>query len=120
MRDITIPVSGKSKRPTGVYQRLTPQWQESVRAELRDRGVNQTWLAQQIGATKGAVSQMLAQGARTSRLVDVVCKLLELPPPSFDDERDHEFHEMGRKLRLLDPRFYDETFARMKRRVSRG
>ena len=123
MRDISTGVAARRKYPTGSYARVTRLWQESVRAEIRDRGQTLTWLAGQVSATKGAISQMLhpaaAEEGRTSRLVEPVCRVLDLPPPGFDDERDHEFHEMGRRLREVDPRLYDELFARMRRRVNR-
>ncbi len=120
MPDIPNAVRGRKKYPQGSAERVTPHWQESVRAELRDRRKTFTWLGEQVGATKGAISQMLAPNAKTSRLVVPVCAVLELPPPMFDDIRHQQFDEAARRLREIDPRLYDELFARMTRRVSRG
>lgn len=66
---------------------MTPEWKEAVRGALRDRGVSEQWLADQIaarldapGMKRDTVNKML-RNQQASALVPHVCAILGLPPP---------------------------------------
>lgn len=73
--------------PEGDRKEMTAEWKERVRSALRDRGVGEQWLADQIAARRGmrvmkrdTVNKML-RIQHTSALVPDVCAILGLEPP---------------------------------------
>jgi hypothetical protein len=62
---------------------MTEQWKRSVDARLREIGKTRAWLAEQVGARKSAITTMLGSKQRVSGLVDTVCRVLEIEPPTI-------------------------------------
>lgn len=71
----------KRKYATGALKQVTPEWKASVIAALKELGQTKTWLADQIGCDKSALTVMLRPSTTVSRLVDPICAVLKLPPP---------------------------------------
>lgn len=73
--------------PKGDRDQMTPEWKESVRAELRARGVGEQWLADRISERRGVPGMKrdtinkLLRHQRTSSLVPDICAILGLDPP---------------------------------------
>lgn len=110
-----VPVS--NKRPSGVYRAITEGWQKRVEDELGRRKWTQKELATRLRCSEGAVSNMLAPGARTSRLVDSTNVLLDLAPPEYQDDIDRDNHAVLRQLREVDRESYDRYTQEMKRAI---
>ena len=106
MRYKSLPVT--KKRPSGTYTPVTSTWQERVRAELKRRGWNQGDLAQRLKCSDGAISMMLAEGARSSRLVDQTNLVLDIASPVYDDDFDQQAHLALKRLRKQDRDLYDK------------
>lgn len=82
---------------------MTPAWKDLVRKTLRDRGMEQQELAEAIGSSKSAITKMWA--AQTSKLVEDICRVLEIPLPlsevgQDDDELDSELRKLDDEKRL--------------------
>ena len=77
--------------PGGAKREMTTAWKRAVDQKLLDAGKTRAWLAEELGVDKGAITRMLSDEQQTSSMVDDVCKLLDLPPPtlpisSFDEK----------------------------------
>lgn len=64
-----------------VRREMTDAWKRSVLAELKRRGLTRMWLAEKLGTSKSQVTEMLTKH-QTSALVDDVCRILKLDPPT--------------------------------------
>jgi transcriptional regulator with XRE-family HTH domain len=85
--------------------------------ELDARGWTQRRLAQELRCSEGAITGMLADGAKTSRLVDATSEILGLALPEYNDDLDRQHHEMLKALRQLDRDAYDDEIQRVQRRI---
>lgn len=59
---------------------VTQKWRDTVERTLKERGLTQRWLEEQIGAPNGSVQKVLRRDA-TSKLVDDICNVLQITPP---------------------------------------
>lgn len=88
LRILKMPGARRHKpHPKGDRKEMTPEWKETVRAALRDRGVGEQWLADQIAERRGmsgmkrdTVNKML-RVQKHSALVPDVCAILGITPP---------------------------------------
>lgn len=74
------PARTKPNNRTGRVRIVTDQWRETMVAELVKRGKSQRWLEEQIGAPNGSIQQLMRRNA-TSRIVDDICRVLEIDLP---------------------------------------
>lgn len=95
--------------------RITAEWQQQVRDELQRIGLSREQLGKDIGHTKGAITQMLAEGKKQSRLVPKVCARLNIPMPLWQDSREMKAVEKMRRIRDLNNRKYDALLERIDR-----
>ncbi len=91
-------------------------WQQIVKDELAERAMQRKELAEAIDVTPAAITVLLRPETRSSRLVDDVSRVLQIPTPEFEDERDAQGVEALRLLRRSDPAEYDRTLARIDKR----
>lgn len=82
---------------------MTRQWQEMVQKRLKDRSMSQAELARLIGVKPPSITAMLKPGAKQSRLVPRVQKVLgmgrpELPASSVVDDKRTRLAEAFEKL----------------------
>jgi bisphosphoglycerate-dependent phosphoglycerate mutase len=97
-----MPSPGSKKPyPTGRKQEMTATWKDRVRARLDELGHDHRWLEERIGAGRGQVTKMLAEKQQTSKMVDAVCRVLDLPPPSIASN-DADEQELVRRFREMD------------------
>ena len=94
--------SATSRRayPTGRKQLLSAEFKERVRRRLSELGRDHRWLVEQIGASCGMVTKMLAPSQNTSALVGKVCAALGIEPPTTEvhDEAEQRLVETFRKM----------------------
>jgi transcriptional regulator with XRE-family HTH domain len=83
---------------------VTPEWLALVQQELRTTGRTQIWLAQRLGVSKGAISQLLSGRGKGSRLVSNICEVLRVPPPQVEEHPTMQrLIAAGRTLLKRDP-----------------
>jgi len=76
---------------------MTPAWKASVRTALKNNKLanrspsDQRQLADAIGVHKTAITKMFA--ARSSALVEPICRVLGLPLPMRGTDPDDELHQ---------------------------
>lgn len=71
----------KRKYVAGELRQLTPEWKSAVIARLGAIGQTKSWLAEQVGADKSAITVLLRPATTVSRLVAPVSTVLEIPLP---------------------------------------
>lgn len=71
----------KRKYAGGALKQVTPEWKSAVVAALKELGQTKTWLSEQIGCDKSALTVMLRPATTVSRLVDPICAVLKIAPP---------------------------------------
>lgn len=98
---------------TGAVRVVTDKWRALLSSTLAERGLSQRWLEEQLGAPNGSIQQILRRNS-TSKLVDDICRILEIPlpidaPPDILEiieiyqSKDEKGRERMRKiLRALD------------------
>jgi transcriptional regulator with XRE-family HTH domain len=106
-----------SKRPTGTYTPISRIWQDRVRSELKRRGWNQGDLASRLKCSGAAISLLLAEGARSSRMVDQINLVLDIAAPTYDDDIDQRSHLALKRLRKQNRALYDKIIEDAEREL---
>jgi transcriptional regulator with XRE-family HTH domain len=75
---------------------MTAEWKQLVVATLKARGMTKADLADTLGVSRGAITQMLGPTQPSSVLVPKVCKALGIPAPVVTD--DVEFAQIVQDL----------------------
>jgi hypothetical protein len=66
---------------------MTPEWKDQVRAVLRERGLSEQWLADEVARRRGIKAMKrdtinkLLRRQMVSALVPDICDILGVPPP---------------------------------------
>lgn len=89
---------------------MTPVWKEAVKAKLKELNQTRSWLAQQLGVDKGAITRMLGDKQNTSALVPAICELLDIPPPFVDVDGGDDLQTYD-DLRQLEPEDKEQVRA---------
>jgi len=86
--------------PDEPKMQMTEDWKKAVDRALEQQGKTRSWLADELGVDKGAVTRMLSPDQNTSSMVKRVCELLGLPEPVAEIKEQWE-HEVLSDLRQL-------------------
>lgn len=86
-----------------------------VIAELKVLGWTRMRFADELNVSKGSITGLLKEGAKTSRLVVPICDLLGLPMPNYEDAREQELFTLLREIREADPQVFDRIEATIRR-----
>lgn len=87
---------------------VTRTWGALVGQTIKARGWIQQQVADEIGCTQGAISQIVSGPTLTSWLVWPLCLVLDLDPPHqfYRDDRERRWVEAGRVLRRRSERAF--------------
>ncbi len=97
---------------------VTPVWLDRVRNALDLEDMSRRELAKRVGCTAGTIQQLLGHTPpKSSRLVDRICKVLDLPPPGIDDEDKMLWLTLREELLRADPTYYRSLVSKAERRV---
>lgn len=61
---------------------VTDEWKAAVMARMRELGIRQTDLANELDCTNSSLSALFHTGTKQSRLVPLIHKMLKWPPPA--------------------------------------
>lgn len=84
------PPGSKRAYPEGRKIQMTSAWKERVKARLVELGKDQLWLEAELKCGKGMVSRLLNSSQQTSKLVEPICRALDIAPPMVEAESDDE------------------------------
>ncbi len=86
--------------PSGRKRLLSAEFKDRVRRRLSEIGHDHRWLEEQIDASRGMVTKMLAPAQNTSALVDRVCVALGIDPPVVEvqDEAEQRLVDAFRRM----------------------
>lgn len=70
----------KPNNRSGTVRVVTSQFRELLVRTLTKRGLSHRWLEEQIGAPNGSIQQLLRRNS-TSKIVDDICRVLDISPP---------------------------------------
>ncbi len=108
-------MSDRTKRPKGPYVKITRVWQERVEKELRRIKKDRQWLAAKLDVAKGTITNILAEDAASSRLVEKINLILDIAPPEYDDDIDQEMHQGLQRIKKENPAKYMEYYQEIRR-----
>lgn len=107
----------RQRRPSAPFVRITPEWQRLARVRLAELEWHQKDLADAIGASYGAITHLLKAGSKQSRYVLAASAALEIPEPTYRDERERTLMENLRELREISASEFDAIDASTARRL---
>lgn len=108
-----------ARYPEGPKVRVDDEWRKANRKWLDEKNMSQTRLAEIVGCSGPAISQLLTigRGPKTSSLALPVAKVTGISVPGYeDDEEIALFARLAKKLRNRDPHRY-RTYEQGLRRL---
>jgi transcriptional regulator with XRE-family HTH domain len=97
---------------------MDAEWKQRVRDALDEMDWEQKDLADALGCSGGAITNLLKPSQPGSRLVDDICRILHIPPPGFVDTYEAEIYEMMKVLRRENPRAWDKYAEGIRRHLA--
>ena len=95
---------------------MTAAWKKLVVATLKAKGLTRADLAEAIGVSRGAITQMLSPSQPSSALVPAVCAYLGIQAPIITD--DDEFADILRDLRPEQRRVLLDVARQLRKQLS--
>lgn len=111
-----------SKQHRGTSFPVDAHWKRLVTEHLERVGMHQAELAAKVGATPGAISQLLKGASKASKFAHRIASVTGIPLPVDPDPESPEFTEylrLARQIRQYDPAFFAAELPVLKRVLQR-
>lgn len=92
---------------------ITAHWRGAMRKKRLEKGMHQAQLGKLVGVSQNVINRIENGLVRRSKAVLPICNVLQIPPPmaTFEDELDQKWHDLGRRLRLHDPKRFEQVLS---------
>lgn len=102
-------------RPKGPYVPVDDEWRSRVGDALEDLGWSQADLADKVGVTPGAISQLLTGESKTSRVATKINEVLQIAPTGFPSMAMWRAYQKISEIAEQDPRSFLDLLEKIDR-----